>query len=45
MRDKSLTRLAPASGAIWRVLRTPNARPWRSMNALPESPAMPDETV
>ena len=45
MRETSLTPLAPASGASWSVLRTPKARPWRSMNALPESPGMPGETV
>ena len=32
-------------GASWSVLRTPNPRPWRSMNALPESPGMPGVTV
>ena len=41
MRERSDTPFAAGFGASWSVLSTPNARPWRSTNALPESPGRP----
>jgi hypothetical protein len=37
--------LLAGAGAACTVLSVPNARPWSSMNALPESPGMPGVTV